>query len=227
MLRTPASIATLLGLTLAIASATTVRAQDIQSRTALIEDAEKLKAENLKPAEPGKAEAYVERISDTFLSGNMHWHAFWQNAYSGGGFTVGAGYLRHVSAYNLLDVRASITPSGYKRIEVAVLHAAKSSGAAARCRCSAAGAKRRRSASTDSAKSADREPRQLRLPAAVSSGDARGLPDARAIRAARRRRGRRSGSRGRAKATVPSVDTVYTPATLPGLGAGPSICTPR
>jgi hypothetical protein len=117
MLRTPASIATLLGLSLAIASATTVRAQDIQSRTALIEDAEKIKSENMKPAEPGKAEAYVERISDAFLSGNMHWHAFWQNAYSGGGFTVGAGYLRHVSSYNLLDVRASITPSGYKRIE--------------------------------------------------------------------------------------------------------------
>ena len=48
---------------------------------------------------------------------HMHWHAFWQNAYSGGGFTLGAGYLTHVSSYNLLDVRASFTPSGYKRIE--------------------------------------------------------------------------------------------------------------
>ena len=59
----------------------------------------------------------MTRISDAFLSGQLHWHAFWQNAYSGGGFTLGAGYLQHVSPYNSLDVRGSITFSGYKRIE--------------------------------------------------------------------------------------------------------------
>src|SRR5881394_1138753 len=117
MPRTAARIATLLGLILAIAPATTVRAQDVLSRTALIEDEEKTKSESLRPAEAGKAEAYVAHLSDAFLSGNMHWHAFWANAYSGGGFTVGAGYLRHVSSYNLIDIRGSITPSGYKRIE--------------------------------------------------------------------------------------------------------------
>src|SRR5262249_40902129 len=47
----------------------------------------------------------------------MHWHAFWQNAYSGGGFTLGAGYTTFVSGYNWIDVRGSITPSGYKRLE--------------------------------------------------------------------------------------------------------------
>ncbi len=69
------------------------------------------------PAAPGKVEAYVTRISDIFLSGDMHWHAFWQNAYSGGGFTLGAGYTHYVSSYNFLDVRGSITFSGYKRLE--------------------------------------------------------------------------------------------------------------
>src|SRR6185436_985459 len=92
-------------------------AQDPISRTAAIEQAQAAKAENETPAKPGKAEAYVTRISDTFLSGQMHWHAFWQNAYSGGGFTLGAGYTRYVSANNWLDVRASFTPSGYKRLE--------------------------------------------------------------------------------------------------------------
>ena len=91
------------------------------SRAALIEQAEQAKLDALAPAAPGKAEAYVARISDTFLSGQMHWHAFWQNAYSGGGFTVGAGYLRHVSAYNFIDARFSVTPSGYKRIEAEFL----------------------------------------------------------------------------------------------------------
>ena len=95
--------------------------QEPESRMASIEQAEQAKLDALAPAAPGKAEAYVARISDTFLSGQMHWHAFWQNAYSGGGFTVGAGYLRHVSAYNFIDARFSVTPSGYKRIEAEFL----------------------------------------------------------------------------------------------------------
>jgi len=92
-------------------------AQDAASRVTLIEQAEQAKFDVLKPAQPDKAEAYVARISDALLSGQMHWHAFWQNAYSGGGFTVGAGYTRFVGSYNMLDVRGSITPSGYKRLE--------------------------------------------------------------------------------------------------------------
>src|SRR5262249_37584493 len=107
------------GFLLAIAAwPAAVRAQDdVTSRTELIEKEQQAKSEALKPAAPGKAEAYVTRIADTLLSGNMHWHAFWTNAYSGGGFTVGAGYTQFVSGYNTLDVRGSITPSGYKRLE--------------------------------------------------------------------------------------------------------------
>ncbi len=51
----------------------------------------------------------------------MTWHPFFQSAYSGGGFTLGAGYLKHVGAYNTLDLRGSITPSGYKRTEAQFL----------------------------------------------------------------------------------------------------------
>jgi hypothetical protein len=100
-----------------LAQAAALAAQDAPTREHAIEEAEQAKAEQLAPAKAGKAEAYVARISDTFLSGQMHWHAFWQNAYSGGGFTVGAGYTRYVSSYNWVDVRGSITPSGYKRLE--------------------------------------------------------------------------------------------------------------
>jgi len=100
-----------------LVQAAALAAQDPPSRERAIEEAEQAKFEALKPAAPGKAEAYVARISDMFLSGQMHWHAFWQNAYSGGGFTVGAGYTRYVSSYNWIDVRGSITPSGYKRLE--------------------------------------------------------------------------------------------------------------
>jgi len=112
-------VAAVLTLVLAVSGAAFAQdaLQDAASRTALIEQAEQAKSEALKPATPGKAEAYVARISDTLLSGQMHWHAFWQNAYSGGGFTLGAGYTRYVSSYNWVDVRGSVTFSGYKRLE--------------------------------------------------------------------------------------------------------------
>jgi hypothetical protein len=102
-------------------TATDDQAQSADSRAATIEQAEAAKSAHLTPAAGGKAEAYVTRISDIFLSGQMHWHAFWQNAYSGGGFTLGAGYTEYVSSYNLLDVRGSITFSGYKRLEAEFL----------------------------------------------------------------------------------------------------------
>ena len=95
----------------------TEQAETPDSREAAIAQAESAKAAHLSPAAPGKAEAYVTRISSTFLSEQMHWHTFWQSAYSGGGFTLGAGYATFVSPSNVLDVRGSITFSGYKRIE--------------------------------------------------------------------------------------------------------------
>jgi hypothetical protein len=56
-----------------------------------------------------------------FLSGRAHLHPFFDSAYAGGGFTLGAGYAHHVSAYNTIDLRGSITFTGYKRIEAAFL----------------------------------------------------------------------------------------------------------
>jgi hypothetical protein len=91
------------------------------SRTGLIEQAQDAKAQKLTPAEPGKAEKYVTDLSEIMLSGQMHWHPFWQSAYAGGGFTLGAGYMRFISPYNFVDVRASFTPKGYKRVEAELI----------------------------------------------------------------------------------------------------------
>jgi hypothetical protein len=108
-------------LVLALVSAITgyasiVTAQDPASREAAIEQQQAEKAAALTPAEPGKVEQYVTRLSDSFLAATTL-HPFWQNAYSGGGFTLGAGYMKYVSPYNTLDVRGSITFIGYKRLE--------------------------------------------------------------------------------------------------------------
>ena len=59
----------------------------------------------------------MNRIENTFVNGPPRWHPFFESAYSGGGLALGAGYAHHLSSYNLLDVRGSYTIAGYKRFE--------------------------------------------------------------------------------------------------------------
>jgi Omp85 superfamily domain len=77
----------------------------------------KEKAALVKPYEPNKAEIWVKKLEEQFLTGALDWHPFFTSAYAGGGFTLGAGYVTHVSAYNTIDLRGSWTPSGYLRLE--------------------------------------------------------------------------------------------------------------
>lgn len=87
------------------------------SRVGVIEQAIAKKGAVLEPYEPNKVEDTIDRAEDIFLSGRLHWHPFFESAYAGGGFTLGAGYSRFVSPYNTIDLRGSITFSNYKRIE--------------------------------------------------------------------------------------------------------------
>jgi Omp85 superfamily domain len=100
------------------ASATPVFVQaSAPTREAEIIAAQEAKAGNLKPYEVSRVEAWLNNVEDVALSGRARWHTFFDSAYAGGGVTLGAGYLSRVSSYNTLDVRGSLTPSGYKRIE--------------------------------------------------------------------------------------------------------------
>ena len=187
---------------------------------ALIEQQQAEKAALLVPAKADKIEAYVTRISDIFLGGQLHWHAFFQNAYSGGGFTLGAGFTQFVSPYNTLDVRGSITPSGYKRVEAEFI---------------APGLFGRRA--TLSAIGGWREATQVGFYGfgMTSTADARTnfsfqQPYASTTLDVRPKRNPLF-VRGTLEITQwkqapgsgeePSVETVYTPKTLPGLGAQP------
>jgi hypothetical protein len=190
------------------------------SRVGLIEQQQAEKAAALTPAKPGAAEAYVTRISDAFLSGKMHWHAFFQNAYSGGGFTLGAGYTQFVSPNNTLDVRGSLTFIGYKRIEAEYI-APNLFGRRA----------------TFNAFGGWREATQVGFYGfgMASTVDARTnysfqQPAASAallVRPARNPFFVRGGlevtqwKQAPGEGDVPSVETKYTPATLPGLGTQP------
>ncbi|MEP7310735.1 MAG: BamA/TamA family outer membrane protein [Acidobacteriota bacterium] len=104
---------------LAVGGATSVFAQEPEATTreAAIEQLQAEKVAVLHPYVPGKAEGLMNRAEDILVNGVPSWHPSFESAYYGGGITVGAGYARHVSAYNQIDVRGSYTILGYKRLE--------------------------------------------------------------------------------------------------------------
>lgn len=106
----------LLLILLAVAAPGWAQDQPVELRADAVAAAQAEKAAHLHPTVPNQAEKYMDRAEEILNAGSGV-HPFFDSAYSGGGFTLGAGYMRHVSAYNTLDVRGSITPSGYKRIE--------------------------------------------------------------------------------------------------------------
>jgi hypothetical protein len=98
----------------------TAWAQDAepQSRQAVIEQAEAQKDKSLQPYVPTGGERFVTRVQDTFVSPSQTWHPFFENAYHGGGFAAGLGYMWHVSPYNYVDIRGSYSIKSYKRAEI-------------------------------------------------------------------------------------------------------------
>jgi len=91
------------------------------SRQAAIEQEQAAKVPTLHPYIPIKGERIFQRLDTLLAGGGLKWHPFFTSAYSGGGFTLGAGYNHHVSSYNTIDARASYTITGYKRAEVEFL----------------------------------------------------------------------------------------------------------
>jgi hypothetical protein len=88
------------------------------TRQAEIEREQAEKNGKLHPYVASKAEAVFNRLDTILEGGSLRWHPFFDSAYSGGGFTLGMGYNSYVSAYNMIDVRGSYTIRGYKRAEV-------------------------------------------------------------------------------------------------------------
>jgi hypothetical protein len=90
------------------------------TREGQIEQQEAQKATELHPYVPSKGEQVMD-WAETYLTTGVRFHPFFQSAYSGGSFTLGAGYKSYVSSYNTVDVRGSYTILGYKRIEAEFL----------------------------------------------------------------------------------------------------------
>lgn len=87
------------------------------TRQAAVEQAQTEKAKNLHPYVPSRAEQLITRLSDAFVNPVTKWHPYFENAYSGGGFALGPGYTQYVSAYNFVDLRGSYSVERYKLAE--------------------------------------------------------------------------------------------------------------
>src|SRR6187200_971727 len=87
------------------------------TRTGALEQAQAERVKLLAPQEPEKFERAMARAEAMLTRGGNHWYTYFENSYSGGGFPFGAGYSRFLGSYKKLDVRGSITPSGYKLAE--------------------------------------------------------------------------------------------------------------
>ena len=117
-MRTPAVLKLFTVVGLAAGSTTAVLAQETaQTRSAVIVQEQAEKAKILRPHQLNKGERLMNKAEDILVNGGLHWHPFMENSYSGGGFALGAGYMHHVSSYNLVDVRGSYSIRGYKRAE--------------------------------------------------------------------------------------------------------------
>jgi len=201
----------------------TARAQapEPATRQAAIEQAQAEKATDLHPYAPNKGERLAARLGNVLAGGTPRWHLFLDSAYAGGGFAYGAGYNHHVSPYNTVDMRGSYTLSGYKRAEVALTaprlfkrrgHLSIIGGWREATQVGFYGL------GTDTSKD-DRRNYGFQQPYA---GGVLELQPTRRLLLLRGGVEVSKWSQQPGTGVAPSVETAYTPATLPGLGAEPT-----
>jgi hypothetical protein len=99
------------------AMAQTASSAPASTREETIAQAQAAKAQTLHPYAAGKSERVFVWLDTQLRGGLAKWHPFFDSAYSGGGFTLGAGRSVFVSDYSYIDARGSYTIKNYKRIE--------------------------------------------------------------------------------------------------------------
>ena len=109
-----AAFAFVIGTLLALPSASW--AQGLRADVIAAEQAEK--ARHLGPGAPTRAEQIVAKVRDTFLQPRDGLYPFMDSVYGGGGFTLGAGFLRYYGDRSTADVHGLYSIKNYKLLEV-------------------------------------------------------------------------------------------------------------
>jgi hypothetical protein len=109
-----------LPLAVAAAFVTTVAAaasaQD--SRADVIAQAQAEKAQHLAPYVPSRAEEIAAQVQQRLLGDPSGFYPWFDSVYSGGGFTLGAGYRRFTGDRTFWDARGLYSLKSYKRFEL-------------------------------------------------------------------------------------------------------------
>ena len=104
------------GLTVVLMLAPPAAAQD--SRAAEIAAEQARKEESLKPYEPSSAERWAIALRREFLMDPSGFYPYFGSVYSGGGFTLGAGYRQFYGDRTHWDVKGMYSFKNYKFIEL-------------------------------------------------------------------------------------------------------------
>jgi len=99
-------------------AASIAQTPEAETRQDVIERGQADKADDLHPYVQSRGEEVMGRVQDFLVNQRIRWYPFLQNAYSGGGLALGAGYRQFVSAYSTVDVRGSYSIQDFKLAEV-------------------------------------------------------------------------------------------------------------
>jgi hypothetical protein len=111
-------LCTAVTLTLGFAGTLLAQQPEPTTREGEIEKAQVEKARIAQPFVVPKAERVAAKIEGILTNTTTKWHPFFENAGPGGGFPFGIGYNSYVGPYSTIDVRGSYTITGYKRAEI-------------------------------------------------------------------------------------------------------------
>ncbi len=217
-------IRTCLGIALSffVASAT---ATGQETREQEITDQQAEKATQLKAYEPSKAERIIDRIQRGFIEQRGGFFPFLGTVYSGGGFTLGAGYRRFYGDRSNWDVKGLYSIRNYKMVEATTTSPTHLSG---RLTLDAQVGWRDATQVAYYGLGMGTSPddrTNFRFNETYLGGGAKFRPISWVVLDGRLNYEDWNTEPG--LGTAPSIETVFTPATAPGLGANPSTGTQR
>ena len=204
------------GCALVLGAASPALAQD--SRAAAIAAEQAAKAAAVKPYEPGGAERWALAFKREFLLEPSGLYPYFGSVYSGGGFTLGAGYRQFYGDRTHWDLKGLYSFKNYKNLELSTDSWAHADG-----RLDLHSRVGWRDAPQVAfyglGMQAPNERSNFRLKQTYFGGDAQVRPGYFTVFGAAVTFDQYTLEEG--AGNVPSIETVHTPATAPGLGDSP------
>jgi hypothetical protein len=200
-----------------LVSVVPARAQESRAEAIAAEQAKK--ADDLHPYVPSRAEQRTMLVKQALFGDPTGLYPYFDSVYGGGGFTLGAGYRRFLGPQTIWDVRGLYSVRSYKLIELSAVspgHARQTIDLHARAGWRDATQIRFHGLGIDS----PRDRTNFRMKQAYAGGDLRARPWRSIVFGVGLSYEDFTSDQGRGSA--PSIETVHTLASAPGLGTDPA-----